>query len=103
MRNGTTKRPQPREVTPVIQALQFHIPVDEPPIYGWRSSLKHVPNFRYKAKTNEIEWCVDIYRGHFYHVSLLDSTEICNTIPSLVSYLWRMLGIKPKGAATGSV
>jgi hypothetical protein len=75
--------------------------MDAAPVYGMRESLKHVPNFRLKAQTNEIEWCVDIYRGHFYHVSVQDSTEICKNIPSLVSYLWRMLGINQRGD-TGS-
>ena len=75
-------------------AIRKYIPMDVPLMHGMRESLKHVPNYRLKSQTNEIEWCVDIYRGHFYNVSTQDSTEICRTIPSLVSYLWRMLGIK---------
>jgi hypothetical protein len=94
MRKGRPKYPQPRDVGPVVQALQWHIPMDGDLIGGMRESLKHVPNYRVKSQTNEIEWFVDIYRGSFYHVSVADSTEICKTIPSLVSYLWLKLGIK---------
>jgi hypothetical protein len=62
--------------------------------YGMRESLRHVPNFRIKALTNEIPWVVDVYKGHFYHVTTRGSTEICRTIPALVTYLWRVLGLK---------
>jgi len=95
LRKGTPKFPQPRDVAPVITAVQTHIPMDVALVCERRFSLtKQAPNFRLKSQTNEIEWCVDIYRGHFYHVTVGGSTEICRTIPNLVSYLWLRLGIK---------
>lgn len=100
MRKGRPKYPRPNEVGPVLRALQLHIPMDAY-AYGFRESVKHVPNYRIKAQTNEIEWCVDIYRGSFYCVSIANNTEICKTIPSLVTYLCRMLGIKPKRGGNG--
>lgn len=101
MRKGSPKFPQPRDVGPVMLAIRKYIPMDVPLMHGMRESLKHVPNYRLKSQTNEIEWCVDIYRGHFYNVSVQDSTEICRTIPSLVSYLRRMLGIKHPSGGNG--
>ena len=93
MRKGNSKSPlQPSEVAPVMKAVRELVPMDVPLTYGHGHSLKHVPNFRLKSQTNEIEWCVDIYRGHFYHVTVGGSSEICKTIPILVSHLWRMLG-----------
>jgi hypothetical protein len=94
MRKGRPKYPQPRDVTPVMRALQLHIPMDTPLMYGMRESLRHVPNFRIKAATNEIVWVVDVYKGHFYHVAVGDSTEVHTTIPALINHLWRGLGIK---------
>ena len=86
-----------------MKAVQELIPMDIPMIYGHGHSLKNVPNFRLKSQTNEIEWCVDIYRGQFYHVTVGATSEICKTIPNLVSYLWQMLGIEPKQEGVGGV
>lgn len=94
MRKGRPKYPQPRDVAPVMNALRQHIPMDVPWAYGMRESLRHVPNFRIKAYTNEIMWTVDVYKGHFYHVTIGNSMEIFATIPTLISYMWRVLGIK---------
>jgi hypothetical protein len=96
MRKGLLKPPRPKDVKPVLRALVQHIPMDAPLMYGMRESIRHVPNFRIKAQTNEIEWFVDIYKGSFYHVSVKGSKEIFTTIPTLVTYLWRMLGVRPK-------
>ncbi len=93
MRKGTPKPPRPRDVAPVMNALRRHIPMDSPIMCGMRESLKHIPNFRIKGFTNEVPWTVDVYKGDFYYVSVKDTTEIHQTIPSLIRYLWKTLGI----------
>ena len=88
MRKGRPKYPQPREVGPVIRALQLHIPVDAPLMLGMRESLKHVPNYRIRGITGGIEWMVDVYRSGFCHVQVQGGwSEQFKAIPPLVTYL----------------
>jgi hypothetical protein len=97
MRKTSTPRyPQPRDVAPVKRALEQYIPMEAPLQYCMRFSIKNTPNFRLQSQTNEIVWYVDVYKGHYYHVTINSSTEVCRTIPALVTYMWRRLGVTPK-------
>ena len=87
MRKGRPKYPQPRDVGPVMRALEIHIPVDEPLIYGMRESVKHVPNFRIQGITNGITWTVDVYRGGFCHAQVGEQSERFNSIMLLINFL----------------
>ena len=93
MRRRPYKLLQPREVSPVMKAIRELIPMDVPLMYGHGQSLKHVPHFRLKSQTNEIEWTVDVYRGHFYRVQVEGWSETFRTVPTLISFLWQHLSI----------
>jgi hypothetical protein len=98
MRRSRLQYPKPAEVARVMRALDACIPMDTKPKQGWRESLKLVPNYRIKSTTGEIDWCVDIYSGRYYIVSVGDRlTEECKSIPQLVGYMCRMLGVRPRG------
>lgn len=59
-----------------------------------RESEKGVPNVRCSAYTNGIHWTVDIYSREFYRVKVgTDSADIVTTIPHLIGYLNRKLGL----------
>jgi hypothetical protein len=91
MRKGRPRYPQPRDVFPVIRAIQKHIPLDTPMTYGMRESVSHVPNFRIQAVTSEISWTVDIYHRGFYYVQIAGDSEKFTTIPLLLNYLRKKL------------
>jgi hypothetical protein len=87
--------PKPQEIIRVMHILRATIPMDARPLFGWRESLKGVPNFRIQSLTNEKEWVVDTYAGGFYVIMIKGrQTDTCKTIPSLVGCLCRMLGVR---------
>lgn len=68
--------------------------MDAPVDYGWRESINKNPNFRIQGVTKERNWTVDIYSGQFYLVSIENRLpEKCQSIPTLIGYLCRMLGV----------
>jgi hypothetical protein len=72
--------------------------MDYPPEHGWRESIKLVPNYRIQSATNEIDWYVDVYCGHFYVAGVGNRlNEKCRSIPQIVGYLCRMLLVQPRG------
>lgn len=100
VRKGRPRYPRPQDVMPVKAALEVLIPMDTDIQMGLRESEKLVPNIRLKSQTNEISWYVDIYSGQYYVVSVNGYSEICKSIQSIVGFLCRMLGVKPKSTAT---
>jgi hypothetical protein len=85
--------PKTRSVVIVASALRNYIPSTDP-IMEWQRSEKGVPYMRYQAETNALPWEVDIYLGHFYRVHVGNGFgEIKRSIPELLSYLARKLGI----------
>lgn len=94
MRRTRPRWPKPQEVIPVMTALERFVPMDTRITMGWRESQKLVPNMRVASQTNEKEWSVDIYSGSFYVVTVSGIMETCDSIPYLIGYLCRMLGVK---------
>lgn len=77
----------------IVTALQGSIPMDSWSVTP-RESEKGVPNVRCSSCTNGIPWIVDIYSREFYRVKVgTDSADIINTIPLLIGYLNRKLGL----------
>jgi len=90
MRKGRPKYPQPREVGPVLKALQFHFPESE---ISWetRESIKHVPCRRISGVTNEKKWIVDVYRGGFMYAQVESTSESFTSLFLLLNFLKRWL------------
>jgi len=98
VRRSRLQYPKAADIARVMRALQACIPMDVQPEHGWRESIKLVPNYRIGATTGSVDWCVDVYSGRYYVASVGDRlTEECKSIPQLVGYLRRMLGVKPRG------
>jgi hypothetical protein len=76
------------------------IPTDSEIQEGWRYSMNNVPNYRLQSQTNGLTWLVDVYAGHWHFVATVGDRlpEICKSIPSMVNYLRRMLGVREFGA-----
>lgn len=91
--------PKPQDIGLVWRALSTTFPM-EPPLHGWRQSLKGVVNYRIQSTTNDRDWSVDIYAGGFFVATINHRTEPCKSIPSLVVFLCRMLRIKPRRPST---
>ena len=93
MKVKTPRRPKSKSVLLVTDALRSHIPSDKP-VFTMRTSENGRPNVRYQAETNGLPWLVDIYLGHYYRAQVGNGLgEVCRTIPALVGYLKRNLGV----------
>jgi hypothetical protein len=88
--------PKAADINLALNAVNA-IPVDEKKASGWRESLQGTPNYRVSGVTNELRWSVDIYANSYYIV-LVGSrpAEECRSLRSVMAYLYRMLGVKPK-------
>jgi hypothetical protein len=93
MRTSRPRYPKMKDVAFVHRALEV-LPKDRPFNAGWRQSEKGTPNFRFATVTNERSWTVDVYAGDYYIVRVGDRlTEECSSVPSIILYLHRMLGL----------
>jgi hypothetical protein len=89
------KRPRPKlmNIHFIVTALQGSIPMDSWSVEPSESE-NGVPNVRCSAYTSGIHWTVDIYSRDFYRVKVgTDTADILSTIPLLIGYLNRKLGI----------
>lgn len=87
MRKGRPKYPQPKEIVPVIRSLEKHIPTEVPLSYEKRESLNHVPNFRVRGEVEGVGWTVDIYKGGYFHVQVMDDSERFDHLPLVLNFL----------------
>lgn len=95
MRNLTKRFPKVKDIAFVQRTLDL-VPTDAPLSGGWRESEKGVPNFRFLGQTNQIRWTVDVYAGKFYTAQVGDRLmEQCDSLPSVLMYLFRMLRVGP--------
>lgn len=89
--------PKLRDIAQIWHVLRLVVPMDEEPQHGWRESYRGVINYRIKSSTNEKEWFVDTYAASYYVVTVSNRfPEPCRTIPSLVGYLCRSVGVRPR-------
>lgn len=94
--NRRSRIPKAKSLVIVLGALRNYIP-STAPLLEERRSEKGVPNLRYSAETNGLPWNVDVYQGHYYRVRVGSKTgEVFRTIPSLLGYLVRNLGVHPE-------
>ena len=94
MRVKQPRRPKSKNVLMVTDALRSHIP-STVAVFSMRTSENGRPNVRYQAETNSLPWVVDIYLGYYYRVQVGSGLgEVCRTIPALIGYLKRNLGIE---------
>jgi hypothetical protein len=101
MRASRLHYPKPKDIALVTRALSAAVPMDKPLNMGWRESDKAVPNLRCATQTGGREWYVDVYAGHFYCVGVSGHlTEIVHSLPEMVRYLCRMLGVRPNTSIT---
>lgn len=93
MSSARSRIPKTQSLVIVTSALRNYIPSTDPTT-EMRRSEKGVPNLRYQAETNGVYWSVDIYMGHYYRARVGSGIgEVFRTIPSLLGYLIRTLGI----------
>ena len=88
--------PLAKDVVFIQAALRRFIPIDPDTemVSGWRTSIKGVPNFRVSGITEETSWLVDIYAGQYHIVTVGNYfPEKCKTVPAIVNYLKRTLGV----------
>jgi len=87
--------PKAQAILLVVTALKVHIPSDKARC-SRRESFNGVPNFRYQATTGGLPWTVDIYNSHYFRVQVGTQTgDVLKTVPELIGYLARNLGIVP--------
>ena len=74
--------------------LEKFVPMDRPPTVSIRRNMKGKPCIRYEASTMRREWIVDFYSKDFYYTLVKPEThQVCNTPISLISYLYKALGL----------
>jgi hypothetical protein len=96
MRKKRPIYPRKPDIDIVLRALRSLVPMDTPLEMSWRNSHAGNPNLRVKSLTKNIEWVVDVYpRNYFYVCVDRHFTQACHSIPSLVGYICRMLGVVP--------
>lgn len=94
MRKQRPRYPKVKDIALVLRQLEV-VPKDFAFSTGWRESEKGTPNFRIATQTNQIPWSVDVYAGQYFIVRVGSRlTEECNSVPQIVLYLHRMLGVK---------
>lgn len=86
--------PHPKDIKVFDSILERIIPTDTGIAYAWHRSLNDVPAWRAMGKTRGTDWTADVYAGNHFVVQVgTRPTEICKNLPSLVTYLCRMLGV----------
>ena len=87
--------PKPGDIALVGGVLNRCVPSDSGITGERRVSIKLVPNFRFMGVTAEVPWSVDVYFGQYY-VAMVGgyAAEVHKTIPSLILYLHRALGVR---------
>ena len=94
MRASRPRFPHSRDIDFVRVILQRNIALDTPLKEGWRYSLKNVPNYRLESRSRRVQWTVDVYAGMHLVITIGDRyTQICKSVPSMVSFLRRMLRV----------
>lgn len=94
MRDARQRFPKAKTIAITAQTLASLLPKDREPTFSWHESERGHAALRLASKTNGTEWSVDIYSEKYMCVRIgSQSTEICNSIPSLVFYFCRMLKI----------
>jgi hypothetical protein len=89
------RTPKPGDLVSILKALNT-IPCEETKT-GWRRSQRGIPNFRVHGVTGELDWFVDTYANQYYVVMVGSRPpEECSSVRSVIAYLCRMLGVKPK-------
>jgi hypothetical protein len=79
-----------------IALLRRVIPVDAEPTFEWRTSFSGTPCYRMSAVTQNVQWVVDFYSGHFYRTQLEGSTgEVWRDLRSLAGFLRKWLNLGP--------
>lgn len=88
--------PRPQSLLRDIAIVRSAVPMDGEPEFEWRKSFSGTPNLRMKATTNQINWLVDFYCGHFYRAEI-DGTvgETWRDMRSVVGYLRNRLHTGP--------
>jgi len=95
MRSRRPVYPRKIDVDMAIRALGL-VPIDEPITTSWRNSHAGNPNLRVKAITKNVEWLVDVYPRNYFFVRVESHTQVCRSLPSLIGYICRMLGVLPR-------
>ena len=87
--------PKPKDIQTFSSVLERMIPTDTGISYAWHKSLKEVPAWRAKGKTDNKDWTADIYGGNFFVVQVGQRpAETWDNLRSMVTYLARMLQVK---------
>lgn len=78
----------------VFSTLERYIPLDAPAKVYLRTNMKGKKCIRYEAVTNGKHWTVDFYTLGFLYCLVPPFThQIANSVLSLISYLYRSLGL----------
>jgi hypothetical protein len=86
--------PKSKDIAMMWRALQGSVPMDTQVQHGLRESYRGVVNYRIMSSFQEIEWCVDIYRGEYFVITAHNFSQPCPSVPSAIGHLRRMLGLK---------
>ena len=83
-----------RDAVFLFSTLEKFIPIDAPAKVYLRTNMKGKKCIRYTAVTNGKTWTVDFYTLGFLYCLVPPSThQIINSVLSLISYLYRSLGL----------
>ena len=95
MKVGRTHFPKAKVIAITSQQIVKILPMDVPPTFSWHESERGNSALRVSSATNGVRWTVDLYHAR-YLVCRIDGkfSEVCKSIPSLVVYFCKALGLK---------
>jgi len=83
-----------RDAFYLFSTLELFIPLDAPAKVSLRSNMRGKKCFRYEAYTNGRQWTVDFYNLTFLYCLVPPySHQVNNSVLSLISYLYKSLGL----------